>query len=753
MSNDSSCSQRRSHRRQQPDAIRNHSTSAYRPSTLPATVNRTYPSSNLDDHHYRTPAVTLEEKTKRMQLAETISKNEVLLNFPETQSREIFSAYALFEQSTDHCGSPLVNLPEPGKSINSIRVGQDALIKQPTDGHCGTDDDESDDTDVEDDLFMKLGQELSNSDDVVARQCIAATKQQQHHHHHHHHHPLPVDADTISLPQPVYTFSSDSYFPPTASFLSSTETATVTSTVGATATAAAVASGPKTKPVTATKSQTVGERDPPTINVRIVGGEVIMSPAQEHVLWSSTTATPESSQTRSEEEVLYGTHPFSLRPPPHLSRSRRTSRINPQHQQQQQDDAVTFDDQNPPDGPRSRSPASSKNSNTSAVSPRFMALRKLSESGLVPTPSDLNSPDQQLLHKIEEIFEVQLKSCISEIIWRATESHRDAQRYWEEQKHEILDIGLSILRRLNEQSPPQKPDGKDEEIDTLRKERIDLENEVTTYRLKQIEQTAELEAIKKKNAELTRRLESHDANNDNSTMVEVYTKRIEDLEDQIRTLKAEKDTPSKADEGRPCAVDAELQTDHDDKIASGDSLSITSGASRSRTNWADLMGGLSEWELKYRELEARYAQERPKLEQKIAALETKLKHKSYTPMTTTVSASATATVTSSLDPTQRQDRQQKYKSMTSAPQPALFAPPVPREHPRQQQCYYMNEAGHLTFTTEINGRLSQYTVKLPAKERNNNNINITTTTATATATTRTTSTRLNPHAQPFKAST
>ena len=141
------------------------------------------------------------------------------------------------------------------------------------------------------------------------------------------------------------------------------------------------------------------EPDPPTINVRIAGGDIIQdvfltpiverppSTPHHHNHRNNSWIEHETYQTRSDEEqLMHGVHPFSLRPPPHLMRSRRQSKTTQQgaidsrpfNLQQQISSSSTLSD-----GPENKSQASSKNSSTSAVSPRFMALRKLSESGFV----------------------------------------------------------------------------------------------------------------------------------------------------------------------------------------------------------------------------------------------------------------------------------------------------------------------------------------------------------------------------------
>lgn len=319
-----------------------------------------------------------------------------------------------------------------------------------------------------------------------------------------------------------------------------------------------------------------------------------------------------------------------------------------------------------------------------------------------------------MLHSIDEIVESRLKESISEIVWRATESHREARRFYEDQKREILELGASILTRLDRQlvgGTTRQDTDEEDELDMLRKQRIELESEINAQQLKSIAQASELEALKEETAELRKQLDT-------------LRKRI-----TARDVKG------------PCvsAVDAELQTEP--------VMISKQGGGDGSPDWADVVNSEEIWEQKYHELECKYTalvQERPDLDKRISMLERENKRLlASTPALTVIDqpTSSTATTTALRRNNGAIDRQRKHRSMmappvSTSPTPSNHsrtAPPRKHNDQQQRQSYFMNEEGHLTFTTEINGRLSQYTVKLPTKDHHHN------------------TSRLNPNAPAWKA--
>lgn len=296
-----------------------------------------------------------------------------------------------------------------------------------------------------------------------------------------------------------------------------------------------------------------------------------------------------------------------------------------------------------------------------------------------------------MLHSIDEIVQSRLKESISEIVWRATESHREARRFYEDQKREILELGASILTRLDRQlvgTTTRQDTDEEDELDMLRKQRIELESEINAQQLKSIAQASELEALKEETAELRKQLDT--------------------LRQRITTR----------DVKGPCvsAVDVQPQTDP----------VMTPKQDDKSPDWADVVSGEEIWEQKYHELECKYTalvQERPDLEKRISILEKENKRLlASTPPLTVIDQPTTAIAAGTRRHYNTMDRQRKHRSMMAPP---VSTSPTPSNQSRtlrntndqqQRQSYFMNEQGHLTFTTEINGRLSQYTVKLPTKD-------------------------------------
>lgn len=515
--------------------------------------------------------------------------------------------------------------------------------------------------------------------------------------------------------------------------------------------------------------------------MRIAGGDLIqdvfLSPIveqQRSPLSRKNSKVEEIIPAEEDQQTKLDVHspPFSLRPPPHLARSRRTSRtiqqsqqLQQQQQQQQQTPAADL-------SPETHSQASSRNSSTSAVSPRFMALRKLShsltpgadivldtatslhqhqhqhyprETGSVthddPEQQQLQQPKrqtdsledhhQQLLQKIEVMIEDRLLSNVAQIAWRASESQRS---WWEEQKRELVDLAGSILNKLEGTTQtatpateaagkiPQKPDP---ELERLRRQHIDLENEVSTYRMKQIglqRQLFELDIIKAHNAELeSQQDEIRKRNTELEHANEQHAKRIQELEQQVAK------------------------------------------SSKDGTDWADAVAA----DERYKELEARYRTQKEESERRMAELE---KENRRLKQIENVNQLQLDYLQQELDGRQQQQQQQQNKKTRKANKRATMMASLPPKQSQQQQqhlqvqpprrpssamalsrreshrqSYFMNEEGHLTFTTEVDGRLSQYTVKMPMLPRPTS----TPPQQRTNMTTSSNSSKLNPNAVPW----
>ncbi|ORY99969.1 hypothetical protein BCR43DRAFT_484635 [Syncephalastrum racemosum] len=665
-------------------------------------------NNNNDNQQCDYPPSHNDDKRKQIQVARAsmTARKEALLRLPQTQSREIFSVSAL----SDRARIPFIKLPSATQ--------QDAAPHLDDRKPNRLEEEETDDSDVEDveELLLELAHELDINDKAYSR----VSKE----------HPAATPS-ALTLHKGVFSFPPSDYFSPGAPFLGTTGTLSSDDEANKPADSA----GP--------------ESEPPTISVRIAGGDLIqdvfLSPIveqQRSPLSRKNSKVEEIIPTEEDQQTKLDVHspPFSLRPPPHLTRSRRTSRTIQQSQQLQQQQQTSAADLSP----ETHSQASSRNSSTSAVSPRFMALRKLSHS-LTPgadmvldtatshhhhhhyhressnagedgpgqrqlqqpqrQADTLEDQQQQLLQKIEVMIEDRLLSNVAQIAWRASESQRS---WWEEQKRELVDLAGSILNKLEGTAQtatpvseaaskiPQKPDP---ELERLRRQHIDLENEVSTYRMKQIglqRQLFELDIIKAHNAELESQQDQlRQRNTELEHANEQHAKRIQELEQQVAK------------------------------------------SSKDGTDWAEAVAA----DERYKELEARYRAQKEESERRMAELEKenrRLKQienvnqlqldylqqeldgrqqqqQQQQQNKKTRKANKRATMMASLPPKRSQQQQQQHLQVQPPRRPSSAMALSRRESHRQS--YFMDEEGHLTFTTEVDGRLSQYTVKMPALPR------------------------------------
>lgn len=223
---------------------------------------------------------------------------------------------------------------------------------------------------------------------------------------------------------------------------------------------------------------------------------------------------------------------------------------------------------------------------------------------------------------------VTTENIISQAVRRTAEAQRALM---EEHKREIIEY----LDKL-------KPSNQLEELETLRKQTVELEAQVNSYRINTIKlqrQLFEMELLKTHNAELEKQCD-------------LLRRRNTELEEQAEQSQ---------DQHVGRIRELEAQVAHLTQVLSmmedAEKQNLAAAAARRRgsvVDWAEEQG----WAEKYRELQARYSRLEKELEKK---------------------------------------EQQQQRRRTSSP----------------KRSYFMNEQGHLTFTTEINGQLSQYTVKIP----------------------------------------
>ncbi|KAI9030991.1 hypothetical protein CLU79DRAFT_732397 [Phycomyces nitens] len=429
-----------------------------------------------------------------------------------------------------------------------------------------TDVEDSDDSDVEnvEELMLDLSRGLDNDERLQRRLSQAPRNSKR--------------PTNIKLPDTAFAYPATELFSPGTRFLKSTLLDQRMS---------------HGKPPNPLSDQ---DNDVPITNVRLMGSTIISDPLLSPMIdlgndfkakynWNgpnrpknekapvatSADVSPLEKERprRSTIDVLppqpKGYEPFSLRPPPQVLKSRRASRNGLPASEKPNFNTTRRERASSRSQGTNTDP---KNSSSSAVSPRFMALRKLSEAGMLPCLSSLakghtlenyETFQNQLLQRIDEAIETQVQSNIRQILWKASESHMDARRFWEDQKNEMFEFGASLVKRLETHisatkasQKPLKTEGDpnpNQELETLRRQQIDLENEVNVYRMKHIglqRQIFEMDLVKERNSELEKQydwirernaeLENHHAD------TRAHLNRISVLEAQIASLNQARST-------------------------------------------------------------------------------------------------------------------------------------------------------------------------------------------------------------------
>ncbi|KAK4516562.1 uncharacterized protein ATC70_011536 [Mucor velutinosus] len=434
----------------------------------------------------------------------------------------------------------------------------------------------------------------------------------------------------------------------------------------------------------------------------------------------------------------------------------------------------------------------------SAVSPRFMALRKLSEVTNLPShsisysvvppvpqiPSTYQSTtaataaqdekpskpkasadSDQLLDRIDSVIEAQLQFHLGQIVWRASESHLDARRFWEEQKKEMFGFAATLIDRMETQvdmqrrmtfesiasaSPVEKEDvnialqqkelglykskyteAKRQlfELEVLKTRNVELEkqHEMDLKTIKQLKEEAIQQKpnakqnnakemiddkptydLKAKNAQLKKQLKHLQEINqqllEQATVYEQDKKRhileIEQLKEQQQQQNQRKVQPS-----------ASTTTTVDGIDCSEDFGKTKKKPGKQMDNWADMMESedeakksADEWAKKYRELQTSYFEACMKLEKKQAHSDDEKK---------------IFDLNQSLMERDETIRHLKQAEEVNQIQLNYLQMELNKCHEKKKKKApvgnggYTTEDGYLTFTTEINGQPSKYTIKIP----------------------------------------
>ncbi|KAI8887877.1 hypothetical protein K501DRAFT_330290 [Backusella circina FSU 941] len=503
------------------------------------------------------------------------------------------------------------------------------------------------------------------------------------------------------------------------------------------------------------------------------------------------------SEPLQEEELAYSSTPHALRPPSHILKARRTSKH-----------AIAssiFSEKEQINSPQPFVKRHHRaNSCNSAVSPQFMAIRKLSEVTTLPSHT-LSRPVQntsdnayrvlesdiqnKLMSKVSDIISTQLQVHLGQLIWQASESHSEAKKFWEDQKKEMLGFVATFIDRLDTESQRVNLDDdvETENLDEDEKQKWrSLKNELLKYKAKYADlqrQIFEMDMLRSRNNELEKecevsaqkladydrqaaekmKLESRlteleqqmgdyaalsEIQNDQAKVddlitlnkhletqlcsmeqlnrqlheqtleyeeklaqqkigMELLKQKNQDLENDVRNYQRQNDAQvlqaplsqedAKSDRGLDCSEDfGMLKT------------KASPSNSKSNENWADIMTSeeeVKEWAEKYQALEASYSEmsqqlklsadnekEITEMSQSISTKDQEIRHLKQLENVNRIQ----------LDYLQRElDKYQYSRSK-----------PMTRSRP--QKADYKTKDGYLTFTTEINGQLSQYSIKLPS---------------------------------------
>lgn len=62
-----------------------------------------------------------------------------------------------------------------------------------------------------------------------------------------------------------------------------------------------------------------------------------------------------------------------------------------------------------------------------------------------------NEHENRVLSRIDDIIETQLQFHLGQVVWRASESHLEARKFWEEQKKEMFGFAATLVDRMESQ--------------------------------------------------------------------------------------------------------------------------------------------------------------------------------------------------------------------------------------------------------------------------------------------------------------
>ncbi|KAG1176189.1 hypothetical protein G6F70_003551 [Rhizopus microsporus] len=468
----------------------------------------------------------------------------------------------------------------------------------------------------------------------------------------------------------------------------------------------------------------------------------------------------------------------ALAPPSHALKARRLSKNNdpePDQEEMRRKRSIVHEYQ--------------KELNShSAVSPRFMTLRKLSEVTVLPShgisfansadippvphiphihannnsnnnntmttsvthpspppsisePSDSSKPTSpDVLSGIDRIIEAQLQYHLGQMAWRVSESHIEARRFWEEQKSQVFGFTTNVIDRLERDLNQRLKDLIDSKTD-LDPDVSSLKRELEWHKQQLAEkqcQLHELEVLRIRNSELEKQ---HDID-----VAIIKSQQIDKEKIEARLLKYEETgapgkkhqmklfelkSYSKQLRSHVARVEQINKTLHqqvneyqkqleakDEEIkqlltkmkrkCSNDSTNMTARSSKHQT-WVEIMESEDEakknaemWANKYKELEKVHQELEIDHARLISEKDQEIRQLKQ------------------LDSMNRVQLEYMQLELKKKVQPSKhcacnkYQIQAPSRVSKSQSV--IAKDGYLTFTAEINGQLSKYSVKIPPKQ-------------------------------------
>lgn len=408
--------------------------------------------------------------------------------------------------------------------------------------------------------------------------------------------------------------------------------------------------------------------------------------------------------------------------------------------------------------------------------------------------------DDQLLNRIDDVIESQLQFHLGQIVWKASESHLDARRFWEEQKKEMFGFAATLIDRMETQVDMQRRMTFEAITSSslIEKEEVNLaiqQKELNIYKAKYTEakrQLFEYEVLKTRNLELEKQheidlktikqlteeqQEKSDVRKDinkepiddksmfdlkaQNTQLKNQLKHSQEINQQLleQTTIYEQDKKKQTTEIEQ--LKEKLLQRHQRKIQPSASTTTTVDGidcsedfgkkqEKKMDNWADMMESedeakksADEWAQKYRELQASYFEACMKLEKKQVQSDDEKKIYDLGQLVIEkdeiIRHLKQAEDVNKIQLNYLQIELNKYHEKKKKK--------IPSENGG-----YTTEDGYLTFTTQINGQPSKYTIKIPNVNHGNNHHFHHRNPAAGKPSFNSNKTRLNPNASEWKKS-